>query len=296
MLQKKYKLEYKDIAVLYRTSFQSREIEDKLLMAGIPYQIVGGLPFYARKEVKDILSYARLIYNPFDYEAFKRCITTPKRGIADSGIEKILDYARHEYSQPINFIQACQEVELKGKAKKGLEEFNETIDQLIKDSEGDTAAQFIRHVIEYTDYNSILYADKKNNPEEKIANLIELQEIAHQFENLEDMLQNSSLGNIDESENDDNDKVQLMTMHASKGLEYKAVIIIGACEGTCPYWRAETEKQLEEERRLFYVAMTRAQKYLFITGSRYIKQMGQNMRVRKSRFVTEIDQKYIQKF
>lgn len=268
MLTTKYSLKYRDIAILYRMSYISREIEQKLLTYGIPYEITGGVAFYARKEIKDILCYARLICNPFDFEAFKRAINTPKRGIGDKSIELIYEYARKNYSQPIGFIQACKEVKLKGTAKGGLENFNAIIDSILENYEDDSAQELLTRIITLTSYYSFLKDEYNQEAEERINNIKELLELSLTFESLEDLIQNTTLNSNEESESSE-DKVNLLTMHASKGLEYKAVIIAHAIEDITPHWKAKERSQLEEERRLFYVAMTRAKEYLFITSPQF---------------------------
>lgn len=298
-LVSKHKLEYKDIAILYRMSYLSRSIEEKLLKGNIPYHIIGGTPFYARKEVKDILCYARLIQNPYDFEAFKRVVNTPKRGIGETSIEKIFDYARTKYSRPIDFIQAVNEINtIKGKAKGGLEEFNTIIAELIDISETCDAMKFMSSIVEKTKYRDMLFdTETSSKAEDRLGNVIELIELASGFDTIEEFLQNTSLDSqINEEDDGDNNKISLQTMHSAKGLEYKAVIIIGANEGINPHWRAMDTKSLDEERRLFYVAMTRAMKYLFITRPKIVMQQGRLVRSTTSRFINEINKKYIQKF
>jgi DNA helicase-2/ATP-dependent DNA helicase PcrA len=294
MLHNKHNIPYKEIAVLYRMSYLSRAVEDSLLTAGIPYKIVGGTPFYARKEVKDILSYARLLYNPFDFEAFKRAITVPKRGISDKTIDKIFQYAR-SHEEPMDFITAMNSMEFTGKAYEGVKEFNHILSEVVEDIDTSSASVVLNKIVSLTNYRKALEdGENQSKVEEKMANLVELIEISTCFDTIEDFLNDTSLNaEINEEETSDNDRVQLMTMHASKGLEYEAIIIIDANEGIIPHWKADTEKELEEERRLFYVAMTRAKKYLFITRTKVMLQNGKPVRAIPSRFVRDIDVKYI---
>lgn len=290
LLTSKYELKYSDIAVLYRMSYLSRSVEDSLLRAGIPYRIIGGTPFYARKEVKDILCFARLIYNPMDYEAFKRVINVPKRGIGEASVEKIFDYARNHYSQPISLIRAAKEVELSGTAKKGIVKFNRILDELVQYEEMDSADEFITRIIQETDYVQMILDDEAeaSKAEDRLGNLQELANIASTFLTLEEFLQTMSLDS-QVNDNEEDEKLNLQTMHSSKGLEYKAVIIIGCCETISPHWKAMDDESLEEERRLFYVAMTRAEQYLFMTRSKYMVQRGQHVLMHESRFIKEID-------
>lgn len=299
LLTSKYGLKYKDVAVLYRMSYLSRSIEEAFLRVGIPYRIVGGTPFYARKEIKDILCYARLVYNPMDYEAFKRVINVPKRGLGDTSVEKIFDYARTAYSQPISFVRAASEIELKGAAKKGLVKFNRIMEELVNHAETDDAAEFITRIVQETDYVQMILDDESeaSRAEDRLGNLQELVNIASTFETLEEFLQTMSLDSQvnDEVEDDDN-KVNLQTQHSSKGLEYKAVILIGCNETISPHFRAMDQASIEEERRLFYVGMTRAEKYLFLTRARQMIMRGQNQRMVESRFINEIDSNFIERY
>lgn len=296
-LTAKYKLQYKEIAVLYRMSYLSRSIEEAFLRGNVPYRIVGGTPFYARREIKDILCYVRLLSNPFDYEAFKRVINTPKRAIGETTVLKIHEYARNTYSQQIDYLTACKEVELKGKAGQGLEQFNDIMDELMENVEEDSAGKLIRRTIELTKYREMLFeTEAAQKAEERLANVIELMELATGFDTIEEFLQNTSLNSqIDKEEGDDN-RVCLQTMHSAKGLEYKAVIIIGANEGINPHWKAMDIKSIDEERRLFYVAMTRAMEYLFISRPRVVMQQGKPTRSPISRFIKEINPRYLEKY
>jgi DNA helicase-2/ATP-dependent DNA helicase PcrA len=294
----KYHLQYKDIAILYRMSYLSRAVEEKLLRGNIPYCIIGGTPFYARKEIKDLLCYMRIVQNPYDFEAFKRVINVPKRGIGETSVEQIYEYAKKTYSQPISYLQAAKEIELKGKAKIGLQSFNYIMDNLVDHSETDNAMKFVSRIISETGYTDMLYASESTEKaEDKLANVIELTELASGYDNIESFLQDTSLDSqVDEGSYEDDNRVRLQTMHSAKGLEYKAVIIIEANEGVNPHWKALDPKELDEERRLFYVAMTRAMKYLFILRPKIVTQQGQLVRSTVSRFIKEIDKKYIQKY
>jgi DNA helicase II / ATP-dependent DNA helicase PcrA len=286
----------KDIAILYRMSYLSRAVEEALLKNGISYTVVGGVPFYARKEVKDIMSYIRFVYNPQDVQAFERIINTPKRGIGKKGLENIRSLAESLQGDKIDLITACKEAELSGKAKQGLQEFNRTIQTLQElVEEGESPETLIKSIVKLTRYNNYLL-DTEKDAEERIANVVELQAIANQYDNLEDFIYNMALNSdINEDEDQADDRVQLLTMHSSKGLEFKAVIIIGANEGIIPHWKADTLRGIEEERRLFYVAMTRAEKMLFIMRPRVMHVNGSPMSAKESKFIGEIDERYLLK-
>lgn len=283
---------YKDMAVLYRLSHLSRAMEDALLSNTIPYSVVGGLPFYARKEVKDIMSYARLLYNSRDKQAFERVVNVPKRGIGDKALNAIFSVANEQKDAKIDLVETCKGVSLKGKAKKGLENFNYIMASLKDKSEqGLTPGELIEEIISVTDYRGYLLTE--DDAEERIQNILELKTIADQYETLDDFIYNMSLNSVEEDEEQPEDKVQLLTMHSSKGLEYPVVFIIGANEGTSPHHKATTSKQVDEERRLFYVALSRAEKMLFITRPKNVTIKGQTMRTTASRFIDEIDDVYL---
>lgn len=278
---------YKDIAVLYRTQTISREVEQALISSNMPYKIIGGLPFMARKEIKDILAYARLIVNPYDVEAFKRAIAIPKRGIGDKSIEKIDEYAiNYSDVEQMSILQAAKEVTLKGKAGKSLEEFINILDELESDKLNLTTEDFIKAIL-----NKIGYLDYIANDEEyddRVMNLERLCEIATNYKDIEDLIANATLDQ-DVTTEEEEDCVQLLTMHASKGLEWPCVIIAGCIEGYTPHFRSQgSVKELEEERRLFYVAVTRAKNNLFLTTTR--KQLVNRAYVNcnESRFINEM--------
>lgn len=293
-LNKKLNLSYKDMAILYRMTHQSRNLEEHLLKEGIPYKIVGGLPFYGRKEIKDVLSYIRFVINPYDFEAFKRLVGAPKRGIGDSTLEKILNFSRTKYSKPIDLYRACNEIKIKGKAT--AKHVSDLAGQLkvLFDNIDLCPSDFIKLVLSTTKYDE--YVNEETNKEARIdrmSNLIELQTIAAEFDNIEEFLQNTSLDS--QINDEDTECISLMTMHASKGLEYEVVIIVDAYEGINPHFKATTKQEIEEERRLFYVAMTRAKNYLFFVRPKHVVQYGRPCSTKESRFIREIDSKYIKK-
>lgn len=262
-------LNYKDIAILYRTGYQSRGMEQTLIERSIPYKIYGGVPFYSRMEVADILSFVKFIVNKKDFTAFERSIGIPKRGIGNKTIEKIENLAREEYlNNGKDLWEAIQNIELKGKAKKGLDEYVELIKELDQMKLDLSPADFLEQMIKKIDYVNHLQNTVDGDITDRLENLVELVNVASQFTQIEDLLEQASLYAIDDNE-EEKDSVQMMTMHSSKGLEFKAVIIIGAVEGTNPHFKAETGKEIEEERRIFYVAMTRAKDYLFISDYTY---------------------------
>jgi DNA helicase-2/ATP-dependent DNA helicase PcrA len=278
--------DYKDIAILYRTQTISKDIEQALISSKVPYKIIGGLPFMAKKEIKDILAYARIIANPYDVEAFKRSISTPKRGIGEKSIDKIDDYAiENSTIDKMSIINAAKEIKLKGKAGKSLEQFLTILDELESDKLNLSTCDFIKAIIQKTNYLESIEDDESY--EERISNIERLYEIAKDYTDIEDLIANAALDQDTSIEEESG--VQLLTMHASKGLEWPCVIIAGCIEGVSPHFRSlGSLKDLEEERRLFYVAATRAKNNLFLTTTK--KQMVNRAYVNcsESRFVNEM--------
>ncbi len=286
-------LKYEDIAILYRTGYQSRGMEQKLIESSIPYKIYGGVPFYSRMEIADILSFIKFLLNKKDFSAFERSISIPKRGIGDKTIQKIETFAREEYlDSGKTLFDALYKAPVKGKAKKGLDEYINFMEKLEELKLQLPPAQFIESIIRELDYTKYLESTIDGDITDRLENLVELVNVASQFTQIEDLLEQASLYAIDEDNNEKRNAIQMMTMHSSKGLEFKAVIIIGAVEGTNPHFKAETAKEIEEERRLMYVRCTRAKDYLFISSPLSTMQRGLTKRQIPSRFIDEIDNRY----
>lgn len=286
-------LKYEDIAILYRTGYQSRGMEQKLIESSIPYKIYGGVPFYSRMEIADILSFIKFLLNKKDFTAFERSISIPKRGIGDKTIQKIETFAREEYlDSGKTLFDALYKAPVKGKAKKGLDEYINFMEKLEELKLQLPPAQFIESIIRELDYTKYLESTIDGDITDRLENLVELVNVASQFTQIEDLLEQASLYAIDEDNNEKRNAIQMMTMHSSKGLEFKAVIIIGAVEGTNPHFKAETAKEIEEERRLMYVRCTRAKDYLFISSPLSTMQRGLTKRQIPSRFIDEIDNRY----
>jgi DNA helicase II / ATP-dependent DNA helicase PcrA len=265
---------YKDIAVLYRTNAQSRNIEETLIRNNIPYKIVGGQRFYARKEIKDVVAYLRVIHNPKDTVSWTRIINVPPKGIGDKSVENL---KAHKWN--------LEEVDVRTKLP-----FSSWVDQKASFS----TLELMNDVLEKTGYISWLKEGGEEN-EQRIENIEELKSVASQFVNLEEFLENVALiESSDKPSSDIVNAVTLMTVHASKGLEFPVVFIIGMEEGLFPHTQSMAElEELEEERRLCYVALTRAMKKLFLThtGSRlYFGTIQANM---PSRFLSEIPEDLI---
>ena len=298
-LTRKHSLDYKDIAILYRTNSLSIPIENKLLENHIPYKMVSSRAFYARKEIKDINSYLKFAYNPKDVESFCRIINVPKRGVGDVTLNKILDESS---SKGLSIEEVCGKIKANKKTKANLLEFISLIHETrskIEDMEDiDDIIEFIIKDINYKEYlkSNTKVIDKLGNSDDEedgFKNLDQLIALSREYDNPIDFIQNVSLlGDVVEEDKDN--KVQLMTMHASKGLEFPAVIMVGLNEGCVPFYKACSQEEISEERRLFYVGMTRAMKHLFLSTTECSILFGKFVPADPSRFISNIDPKYIE--
>lgn len=287
-----YKLS--DIAVLYRANFQSFPIENALRKNGIKYRMVGGLKFYDRKEIKDIISYLRLIANSKDDNAFRRIINYPKRSIGDVSLKKLEDYC---YINGISLFDGLFEVEfldsLSSKLKNSFESFRDLIFKYIQMMEDLTIVELTKNLLEDLDFSNFLIETEKES-EKKIENLSlfieELNTNYKEIKLLEYLETNSLLSDLDKTDEAVSDVVTLSTVHSTKGLEYRVVFVIGMNQGIFPSERSlkEREDGIEEERRLFYVAITRAKEKLYITSTKSMNQFGKTNPYRPSVFVDEI--------
>ena len=300
LVKKKYGYKYSDIAILYRTSAQSRVLEEFLLKYNMPYEILSGLNFFERKEIKDIVSFVSVITNSFNVERFKRVVNIPKRGIGDKTIEKIVEESRKDI-KATDLITACKSLlqkkgkeGLTGKAKEGITQFVNFIDSIRSIMDDLTVPELLTHIVKDTNYYDYMKALDPESYADKISNLVELVQLSYSYNSVEEFLEKACLDRKEEE--DSEDKVQLLTMHMSKGLEWPCVFIVGANEGTCPHIRSMAfNSQVEEERRLFYVAMTRAKNNLFILRPKRVMLNGFYSTAKQSRFVGEISTKYLYK-
>lgn len=294
MLHNKKGLKYSEIAILNRMSYLSRTIEEALMRAKIKYTLVGGTPFFCRMEVQDILAYARLTVNEHDFLAFKRTVSIPKRGIGDKTIDKIEEFAREFPGGAISIRKALDSPKLpvKGKAKTGIKEYNDFLKKLDKKKAELSPKDFINYIIKEIGYAKYLKENYKDTYQDKLLNLQELENVAEEYNSIDELIMEASLYREELDENED--AVQIMTIHKSKGLEFPAVIMTNMCEGTCPHYKSiDDPKQLEEERRLTFVGVTRAEDYLFMTYPQQQKIQGRTQFVRPSRFLNEIDQSLV---
>ncbi|MFV0345331.1 MAG: ATP-dependent helicase [Bacteroidales bacterium] len=301
---------YKDIAILYRTNSQSRIFEEAFRQVNIPYKIYGGLSFYQRKEIKDVISYMRLIVNSKDNEALKRIINYPKRGIGTSTLTKLEVYANsREMSiwQALNKQLKINNLGFNNGTLGKLKLFYSLIAGLKKEIEGKDAHDAASTIVESSGILSELHSDKTPEGVSRYENLEELLNGIKEFsiDALEQGLENnlsaymldvSLLTDQDEKNVEDDDFVTLMTMHASKGLEFSTIFIVGVEEGLFPSQKVSADNEqgvLEEERRLFYVALTRAEKkaYISFCNSRYT--WGETKMPKPSRFIYDIDMRFV---
>lgn len=276
---------YQDIAILYRTNAQSRVFEQELLKQNLPFRIIGSFYFYSRKEIKDLLAYLRLIHNSDDDISLMRCINTPKRGIGPKTISEIEESATFYNTSMFSVIKD-------GKAL----EFKKIILELKEDLNNCSLTEFIEKVLEKTGMRKALQEEKSLEADIRLENLEEFKSVTKNFEervgviSLEEFLLEVSLVSDIEEYKDDPNRVTLMTVHAVKGLEFPYVFISGLEEGIFPHKNSYSPDELEEERRLMYVAITRAMKKLWITSAKKRMIYGQESPSILSRFVKEINE------
>ena len=291
--------QYKDFAVLYRTNAQARLLEERMIMEGVPYNVVGGTNFYARAEIKDILAYLKTIDNGRDEVAVRRIINVPKRGIGAATLEKIEDYARMREIGLYEAMELADEIMSLGKTSVKIRPFVQLIQGFRKASAEMTVAELIQEVVTKTGYAEYLQDNDDESAEDRIANVDELitkavnYQETHEEGNLTEFLAEVALvADIDNVENDDN-RVLLMTLHSAKGLEFPNVYLAGMEDGLFPgqaaIWTNETE-DMEEERRLAYVGITRAMNDLTLTYAKTRMIRGETQYNPVSRFVREIPQ------
>ena len=291
-----------DFAILYRTNAQSRSLEEALRRINIKYQIIGGLSFYQRKEIKDVVAYLRMVVNPNDEEALKRIINYPKRGIGDTTVGKIVAFAQDQGVPVWDVVKDVKDV-LSGAAVKRIEQFVDIITGFQIAAEKKNAYDLAAQVAKESGILGELYKDKTVEGISRYENLQELlnavKEYIDEDENddktIGGFLQHVSLlSAVDRDSSDDADVVTMMTIHMAKGLEYKHVIVSGLEENLFPSGMAlESRADLEEERRLFYVAITRAQRKLTLSYATSRYAYGNLRACQSSRFLEEIDNKFM---
>ncbi len=285
---------YSDFAVLYRMNTQSRAIEEILRRESIPYKIVGGLKFYERKEIKDIISYLRLIQNLSDNLSLNRIINEPKRGLGKASLENIEQIAEQNNVSMYEVIKNAEKYGLNRIYLK-TREFVNCIEELHSQKDNLTISKLVKKVLKDTGYMKALENENTIEAENRIANLDEFLNVAVEFEeesvenNLSEFLEGITLSSDIDNVEDSEESVTLMTLHSAKGLEYPVVFLVGLEEGIFPGYKSIGEqKELEEERRLCYVGVTRAKEYLFLTNSKQRTTFGSTTYNLPSRFLQEI--------
>lgn len=292
---------YTDFALLYRSNSQSRSFENTLARSGIPYTIVGGLRFYDRKEIKDIMSYLAVLNNPYDTVRFRRIINEPKRGIGDATVEEIIRIADGLHMSPIEVCREASQYETLSRKSAALKAAANLFDELDELADTLRLDELIDAVAEKSGYIKAMQALGEEGAG-RIENITELKSNAMTLldENpettLPDFLEQVALVSDLDSYDGDLDRVSLMTMHSAKGLEFDTVFMVGAEDNIFPSYRSMNDPaEMEEERRLAYVAITRAKRMLYITHTSYRMLYGQTMRNKLSTFVREIPEDLIEK-
>lgn len=289
-----------DFTILYRMNAQSRAIEDILMREGIPYKVIGGLKFYERKEIKDIIAYLRLIHNSADNLSLKRIINEPKRGIGKTSIEQIQEISDKTGNSMYEIIRNAQEYGLM-RVYSNSRDFIEQIEYLKSKKDELKISDLIKETLNKTGYTKALENENSVEAETRIENLEEFLTVAIEFEEesadntLAEFLENITLSSdIDGMEDQDN-SITLMTLHSAKGLEFPVVFLVGMEEGIFPGYKTIGEPQaLEEERRLFYVGITRAKQYLYLTCAKHRTIFGSTSYNQVSRFVKEIPEELLE--
>lgn len=288
---------YGNMAILFRTNAQSRVLEEKLMRYAIPYTMVGGTKFYDRKEIKDVLAYLRLLYNPEDSLSLTRIINVPKRNIGATTMEHVAAYAEEQGISLFEALSSTDEIPVTKRARTSLENFAAMIFDLLNDIEGKDVLSLIETVIKQTGYGDMLDKEAEHDPqgESRKENVGEFLSVAKDYMdsnpdgNLQDFLENVALvSDVDDFESSDS-KVTLMTLHAAKGLEFPVVFLTGLDEGLFPHSRTLLDPaQVEEERRLAYVGITRAERQLYVTNAITRTMYGRISAYMPSRFLAEI--------
>ncbi|UOQ84438.1 DNA helicase PcrA [Gracilibacillus salinarum] len=303
-LLQEQKYTHKDVAILYRTNAQSRAIEETFMKANIPYQMVGGTKFYDRKEIKDLLAYLRLIVNPDDDISFVRVVNVPKRGVGKTSMDKLQAYAA---ANDISLYTAVQEVDFVGvsaKAAKSLMGFGQMIKNWTQQQEFLTATDMVAEVIDKTGYEEMLHNERSIEAQTRLENIEEFKTVTKHFEEtnedktlvsfLTDLALVSDIDRMDDDPTSE-DSVTMMTLHAAKGLEFPVVFLIGMEESVFPHSRSMMdEEQMQEERRLAYVGITRAEEMLHVSHAKMRTLFGRTNMNPISRFIDEIPDELVE--
>ncbi len=295
---------YKDFAILYRTNAQSRVFEDVLLKSKIPYKIVGGLKFYERKEIKDIMAYMKMIQNPVDDVSFMRVVNVPKRGIGAKSIEKI---AQHAIQNDLSMYQSAailmNEEGFSKKATVGLKSFINFIDSYTKQKTTITAHGIYKGIVDDSGYVAELRLENTIESKSRIENIQEFETVIQEFEKMEEdksletFLAMTTLKSDVDGIEEEEQGILLMTLHSAKGLEFPVVFLVGLEEGIFPSSRSiDEEEGIEEERRLCYVGITRAEEVLYMSHAYQRNRFGRTEVNLPSRFLEDIPRDYVESY
>ncbi|OFW77440.1 MAG: ATP-dependent DNA helicase PcrA [Alicyclobacillus sp. RIFOXYA1_FULL_53_8] len=286
---------YGDCAVLYRANAQSRAIEEAFMGQAIPYTIVGGLTFYDRREIKDVFAYLRVLANPRDEISLLRIINTPKRGLGEQTVGRLLDYAHGENLSLLEALAHGREAGLSEKVAEAAKQLHDKLQELVLWMEGMPVSEYLAEVLHGTGYRAMYAESKKKDDEQRLENIDELFSVTKSFDRrrhgtlLEFLAEVSLLSDIDKEKGKPENTVRLMTMHSSKGLEFPVVFLIGMEDGVFPHSRVlDDEQGIEEERNLCYVGITRAQNMLHMTYCTERTLFGQVTLRDPSRFLEEL--------
>ncbi|MBN6889977.1 ATP-dependent DNA helicase UvrD/PcrA [Cytobacillus horneckiae] len=293
-----------DFAILYRTNAQSRVMEEMLLKSNIEYSIVGGIKFYDRKEIKDILAYLRLIANPDDDISLQRVINVPKRGIGSGSIDKIANFAAMHDMTMFEALESIELIGLSPKITKSASEFHDLVKNYTQMQEYLSVTELVEEILDKSGYREMLKAEKSIEAQSRLENLDEFLSVTKNFEDgsedkslvafLTDLALVADIDKLDD-DGEKADAVVLMTLHSAKGLEFPIVFLMGMEEGVFPHSRSLMEEaEMEEERRLAYVGITRAEKELYITNAQMRTLFGRTNMNPPSRFIKEIPEDLIE--
>jgi DNA helicase II / ATP-dependent DNA helicase PcrA len=287
-------LQWGDVAIFYRTNAQSRALEDSFIFTGIPYKVVGGAKFYDRREVKDILAYVRVLANPDDEVSARRIVNVPKRGIGDTSVARLAAWAQVNRVPFSEAIDRAEEAGLSAKALKGAQQLSKTLTELRPLVSTVNPADFLQLVADRSGYMAELVAEHTHEADGRIENIAELGSVAGEFDDVVGFLETVALVADSDELDGDGTRVSLMTLHTAKGLEFPAVFVVGLEDGIFPHFRSIGEPlELEEERRLFYVGITRARRHLAISHAWSRTIWGRTQHNIPSRFLSEIPSELI---
>ncbi len=288
-LRREDHLDYGDVAVFYRTNAQSRVIEEEFVRAGVPYKVIGGTRFYDRREVKDVLAYLRLVANPDDEVSARRVLGVPKRGIGATSEARLAAWAAAEGLSVGRALARAPEAGLAGRALRGATELAALLDDLRSGLDTVSPGELVTAVVDRTGYLAELAAEGSHEAEGRIENLGELAGVAAEYESVGEFLETVALVSDADEVDGDATRVSLMTLHTAKGLEFPAVFVVGMEDGVFPHFRALGEPaELEEERRLCYVGITRARSHLYVSHAWVRSLWGSTSHAIPSRFLSEL--------